>query len=176
VDADANVIHGKWDVTPAIHIHTELHRVRPDARVVVHNHPYHVSVLAALGELPRIVHQTGAMFEGDLKLVEEYTGEIDNADLGAELAERIGDSSVVILASHGIIVTAPTVEEAVYRSASIDRVARMTLDIMRLGRESRRLPDSTVAGMKVSLIERGSAVYFAGAVRQLIQSDPGVLL
>src|SRR4029078_749025 len=39
VDRDANVLEGKWDVTPAIHIHTELHRARPDAKVVVHNHP-----------------------------------------------------------------------------------------------------------------------------------------
>ena len=34
----------------------------PDARVVIHNHPYYVSVLAALGVLPELVHQTGALF------------------------------------------------------------------------------------------------------------------
>jgi hypothetical protein len=39
VDSDARVVRGRWDVTPAIHIHTELHRVRDDARVVIHNHP-----------------------------------------------------------------------------------------------------------------------------------------
>ena len=44
VDDDARVVSGRWDVTPAIHIHTELHRQRPDARVVVHNHPYYVSL------------------------------------------------------------------------------------------------------------------------------------
>ena len=49
VDQDAKVVRGRWDVTPAIHIHTELHRVRHDARVVIHNHPYYVCVLAALG-------------------------------------------------------------------------------------------------------------------------------
>ena len=37
VDADARVVRGRWDVTPAIHIHTELHRAREDARVVIHN-------------------------------------------------------------------------------------------------------------------------------------------
>jgi len=51
VDSEARVVRGRWDVTPAIHIHTELHRVRDDARVVIHNHPY-VCVLAALGRLP----------------------------------------------------------------------------------------------------------------------------
>ena len=73
---------GKWDVTPAIHIHTELHRRRRDARVVIHNHPYYVCVLASLGRLPELLHQTGTMFDGDLKLVSEYTGEVDSGGTG----------------------------------------------------------------------------------------------
>ena len=77
VDDDARVVRGRWDVTPAIHIHTELHRLRPDARVVIHNHPYYVSLIAALGVLPEFVHQTGALFLDDLYLVEKYNGEID---------------------------------------------------------------------------------------------------
>ncbi|HYF46301.1 MAG TPA: class II aldolase/adducin family protein [Acidimicrobiales bacterium] len=175
VDGDGRVVAGRWDVTPAIHIHTELHRRRPDARVVIHNHPYHVTVLAAVGLLPQIAHQTGAMFAGDLALVEEYTGEIDDAALGADLAERIGEASVVILASHGVIVTGPTIEQATYRAASVDRACRLTLDIHRLGREPYPLAPGVVSGMKQSLLERGSEVYFAGAVRRLLREEPAVL-
>lgn len=175
VDADGAVVRGRWDVTPAIHIHTELHRRRPDARVVVHNHPYHASVLASVGLLPEILHQTASMFAGDLGLVEEYTGEVDDAALGADLAERIGNASVVILASHGVIVTGSTIEEATYRAASIDRVCRMTLDVVRLGRDPLPLAPDLVAAMRRSLLERGSDVYFAGAARQLIKAEPEVL-
>ena len=75
-------VAGRWDVTPAIHIHTELHRRRPDARVVIHNHPYWVTVMAAVGMLPEILHQNGSMFFGDLDFVNEYTGEVDSAELG----------------------------------------------------------------------------------------------
>mgnify|MGYP000564783548 CR=1 FL=1 len=89
VDADANVVSGKWDVTPAIHIHTELHRRRPDARVVIHNHPYWVTVMAAVGMLPEILHQNGSMFFGDLDFVNEYTGEVDSAELGADLVTAL---------------------------------------------------------------------------------------
>ena len=71
VDEDARVVRGRWDVTPAIHIHTELHRLRPDARVVIHNHPYYVSLLAALGMLPDLVHQTGSLFLDDMYLRRE---------------------------------------------------------------------------------------------------------
>src|SRR5580693_4332241 len=156
VDMDARVTAGRWDVTPAIHIHTELHRRRPDARVVIHNHPYHVTVLAAVGMLPEIVHQTGSMFDGDLSLVAEYTGEVDDAVLGAQLAEMIGDCSTVILASHGVIVTGMNIREATYRAASIDRMCRLAYDVMVLGRRPLPIAEGLLAGMKKSLLERGS--------------------
>lgn len=175
VDAGGTVVAGKWDVTPAIHIHTELHRRRPDARVVVHNHPYHVCVLAALGVLPEIVHQSGSAFYGDLALVNEYAGEVDSAELGAALAEQIGEASVVVLASHGVIVTGPTIEEATFRAATIDRVCRLAYDVMALGRAPLPIAPAAMLGIKQSILERGSDVYFAGAVRMLVQQEPDVL-
>src|SRR3954466_3489592 len=105
VDLDARVVAGRWDVTPAIHIHTELHRLRPDARVVIHNHPYYVTVLSVLGVLPELMHQTGALFLNDMRFIQEYGGEIDSAELGMDLAEMIGDAQVSILASHGVLIT-----------------------------------------------------------------------
>ena len=95
VDEDARVVRGRWDVTPAIHLHTELHRIRPDARVVIHNHPYYVSLIAALGTLPELVHQTGSLFLDDMYLVENYDGEIDAPGGQAELAQQIGSANLV---------------------------------------------------------------------------------
>ena len=169
------MLEGKWDVTPAFHIHTELHRRRPDAAVVIHNHPYHVTVLAALGLVPEMVHQTTAMFDGDLAFVDEYTGEVATSELGAELAGRIGDKSVVILANHGVIVTGATVAEATYRAATIDRQCRLMYDLVTSGRPYRVLPGTFVAPMKRSLVERGPAYYWGGAVRQLLRAEPEVL-
>jgi ribulose-5-phosphate 4-epimerase/fuculose-1-phosphate aldolase len=175
VDADGVVVGGKWDVTPAIHIHTELHRRRPDARVVIHNHPYHVCVLAAIGVLPDLVHQTSSMFLDDLTLVQEYTGEVDSSRLGADLADEIGGASVAILGSHGVIITGPTIDEATYRAASIDRACRLAYDVMALGRTARPLGRGLMEGMKASLLERAAEVYFAGAVRSLVRDEPDVL-
>jgi carboxylesterase type B/ribulose-5-phosphate 4-epimerase/fuculose-1-phosphate aldolase len=175
ITSDGEVVDGRWDVTPAIHIHTELHRRRADARVVVHNHPYYCTVLAAIGALPEIAHQTGSMFDGDLGLVGEYEGEVDDAELGRRLADRIGGKSVVVLASHGVIVTGPTIQEAVYRSASFDRMCRLTYDTMLLGRPVLPISAELRSAMKASLLERGSAVYWEGAVRQLLRHSPEVL-
>ncbi|WP_395695853.1 class II aldolase/adducin family protein [Nocardioides sp.] len=176
IDENANVVRGKWDVTPAIHIHTELHRRRPDARVVIHNHPYWVSLLASVGRLPGLIHQTSSMFDGDLKFVQEYGGEVDSAELGAEVAEAIGDSKVTFLASHGILITGETLEEATYRAASIERACRMAVHVSLLQADVLPMAAGLVAGIKTSLLERGSDVYFAGMARQMIKSEPEVLL
>jgi ribulose-5-phosphate 4-epimerase/fuculose-1-phosphate aldolase len=175
VDHDGHVLEGRWDVTPAFHIHTELHRRRPDAAVVIHNHPYHVTVLAALGLVPEMIHQTTAMFDGDLAFVDEYTGEVANAELGAELAGRMGDKSVVILANHGVIVTGASVAEATYRASSIDRQCRLMYDLVTSGRPYTVLPGAFTAPMKRSLVERGPGYYWGGAVRQLLRQEPEVL-
>ena len=97
IDADGAVTSGEWDVTPAVHIHTELHRRRPDATVVVHNHPPYTTALAAIGELPELVHQNSSILADELVLIDEYEGEVDQAELGADLATSIGDASVALL-------------------------------------------------------------------------------
>ena len=175
IDANGVVIGGKWDVTPAIHIHTELHRRRPDARVVVHNHPYHVTLLAALGVLPQILHQTGCMYDGDLAFVDEYRGEIDDLLLGTELADAIGEASIVILANHGLIVTGATIAQATYRAAGFDRQCRLMVDVLKIGKPATEVPPTARPAMHRTLLERAADVYWAGAVRQLIARQPEVL-
>lgn len=175
VDEDAHVVRGRWDVTPAIHLHTEIHRQRPDARVVIHNHPYYVSLIAALGVLPELVHQTGALFLDDMYLVEKYDGEIDAPWRAAELAGQIGSANLVILANHGVIATGHDLAAAVYRAVSIERVCRLAYDVMVTGRTPSAMNHGDMVGMQASLIERAADVYWAGAARMTIKADPGVL-
>lgn len=175
VDEDARVVRGRWDVTPAIHIHTELHRLRPDARVVIHNHPYYVSVLAALGVLPELMHQTGALFLDDMYLVPTYDGEIDAPWRAVELAKDVGSANMILLANHGVIITGGTLAEAVYRAASIERVCKLAYDVMLTGRTPSAMNRGDLIGMKASLIERAADVYWAGAARMTIKADRAVL-
>ena len=129
---------------PAIHIHTELHRRRPDARVVIHNHPYHVVVLAAIGVLPEIVHQPGSMFDDDLASSRSTPARSTTPTSAPSWPSRSADAHNVILASHGVIVTGATIAEATYRAASIDRMCRLAYDVhgLRPRRRSRSARDS----------------------------------
>lgn len=175
VDENARVVRGRWDVTPAIHIHTELHRQRSDARVVVHNHPYYVSLIAALGTLPVLVHQTGALFLDDMYLIDKYDGEIDTPWRAAELAAQVGSANLIILANHGVVAMGRNIAEAVYRAVSIERVCRLAYDVMVTGRTPTQMNRGDMVGMQASLIERAADVYWAGAARMTIKADPTVL-
>jgi ribulose-5-phosphate 4-epimerase/fuculose-1-phosphate aldolase len=175
IDGDGQVLAGAWDVTPAVHIHTELHRRRADAAVVVHNHPPYASALAAVGELPDLVHQNSSILADELVLVTDYDGEVDKPTLGAELAERIGDASVALLVSHGVIVTAPTIEEAVYKSVLFERTCQLHWLVRAMDRAPIPIAPTHQKQLKASLVERAAPVYWHGVVRALVRDEPEVL-
>lgn len=175
VDSEARVIEGKWDVTPAVQIHTELHRARPDAQVVIHNHPYWVTVLAALGYLPEIFHQTGCLYDEEMVLVDEYDGSIEDPQSGAQLAAAIGSAHVALLVNHGIIVTGENLELTVYRAASFERQCRLAYHVWLADRAPRLVEKDAREIMKKTLVNRAADIYWAGAVRQLLSRTPEVL-
>jgi len=174
LDAHGTVVEGEWDVTPAVFQHSELHRTREDAAVIVHNHPYAATLLATMCELPRIVYQNAAIFDGELALVDEY-GAIEDAAGGQWLADRVGKASGVLLAHHGAIVTAPTIESACYKAVTFERMCRFTYDILRTGRVPVELAPEDRASMKLALTQNAPLAYWHGAVRKLLAREPEVL-
>jgi ribulose-5-phosphate 4-epimerase/fuculose-1-phosphate aldolase len=174
LDADGEIVDGDWDVTPAVFLHTELHRVRADAAVVVHNHPYYATLLSTMGERPRLVHQNSCIFDGELACVDEYGG-IEDANDGKWLAAQVGDASGILLAHHGAIVTAPTIPEACYKATTFERMCRLTYDAITAGREPNEIPADARATLKPMLRQNTPQAYWDGAVRVLLRAEPEVL-
>ena len=175
VSLDGSILSGKWDVTPVVFIHTELHRARPDARIVVHNHPYAATALSCLGVEPVISHQNACLFDGDLAFVDEYDGAVETDEGGRRLAEQVGKASGVLLANHGAIVTAESIGAACYRAVTFERMCRFTLDALQAGRELRPLPAAGRSELKALLNRVTPDAYWDGAVRQLLAREPEVL-
>ena len=175
VSPDGEVLSGPWDVSPAIFVHTELHRRRPDARVVVHNHPYYATLLATMGRLPEITHQAACMFDGALALVDEYQGQVLDQEASSWLADRVGDADGVILVSHGALVVGSSVEEATYRAATFDRMCRLTADALLGGQPTRTIAPELRASLRAAFRTHALDAYWNGAVRQLLRDGRDVL-
>jgi ribulose-5-phosphate 4-epimerase/fuculose-1-phosphate aldolase len=174
LDAHGAIVAGSWDVTPAVFLHTELHRARVDARVIVHNHPYYATLLSTIGEEPRMVHQNSCIFDGELAFVDEYGG-VGDASEGQWLAEQVGDASGILLAHHGAIVTAPTIPAACYKATTFERMCHLTYDALVAGPKPVEVPAEARPALKTALQGNTPQAYWDGAVRQLLRRAPEVL-
>lgn len=175
VRLDGEVVEGEWGVSAAVFIHTELHRARPDARVIVHGHPYYTTLLGGLGIEPSIIHQNSSLFDGEIGFVDEYEGVVDDSDSGSRLAKAVGDATGVVLANHGGLITGSTVAEACYRSVTFERMCRFHYDSMLVGSEPRAIDPSIRAALKDGLQRGCPPVFWDGAVRGLLRREPDVL-
>jgi ribulose-5-phosphate 4-epimerase/fuculose-1-phosphate aldolase len=175
VGPDGEVVEGAWDVSPAIFLHAGIHRQRPDARVIVHNHPYHATLLATMGRLPEITHQPACMFDGALALVDEYQGQVLDAEAGEWLADQVGDADGVILVNHGAIVIGSSIEEATYRAYTFDRMCRLTADALIAGVSARTIPSEHRQALKDAFRTHALDAFWNGAVRMLLADEPDVL-
>jgi ribulose-5-phosphate 4-epimerase/fuculose-1-phosphate aldolase len=174
VDGDGNVLEGRWDVTPAIHIHTEIHRRRADAVVVVHNHPWYATALGVLGRTPEFLHQNFCAFDGSIRLVDEYSGTVNNAEEGDWLAQQVGGATAILLRNHGAVVTAPDVRVALWKSVMFERMCRMSYELPLHG-TPREVPPEQRTAIKAQLERNVPDSFWEGAVRQLLATEPEVL-
>lgn len=121
-------------------LHGAIHRAYPHIRCVLHCHPRHGTVLAALKEngLPPI-DQNAMRFYERIAVDEDYGG----MALGEE-AERacslLAKKPVIILGNHGVLVTGPTVAEAFDELYYLERACETLVLAWQTGRELRVAP------------------------------------
>ena len=77
--------------------------------------------------------------------------------------------------SHGVIVTAPTMAEAVYKSVLFERTCMLHWLVRAMDRAPIPIAPSQQKQLKASLVERAAPVYWHGAVRQLLADEPEVI-
>lgn len=122
-------------------IHSEIYRIRPDVVAIVHSHSHAVVPFGVVQshKLRAIFHMSGFIgTETPIFEIRDCVGDgsdllVRNRELGAALAKSLGPKSVVLMRGHGVTVTAPTLQEAVYRGVYVDVNARLQLEAIGLG-------------------------------------------
>lgn len=150
VDLDGRgELEGEYAVPNELPIHAELLRARPDVNAVVHAHPPSV-LMAALAELP-LRPVFGAYNIPAMRMaaagVPVYPRAvlIRRGDLAREMVTAMGDSAVCVLRGHGVTTTGDSVEQAVVRALNLDVLARVTVDLARLGAAGSDIPPEDLA-------------------------------
>lgn len=140
---------GEWRVPNELPIHTEVLRARPEVGAVVHAHPP-AMLLCGLAQLPlRPIY--GAYDIPGMRLaaggvpVYRRSVLIRRRDLAQEMLAAMGDRPVCLLRGHGVTVTGATVEEAVVRTIALETLARVTVELHRLGAQVPEVGEADLA-------------------------------
>jgi len=123
-DADAMQQPDAPDAT-AWCIHGAMHGALPSARVLLHCHPTYSTALCSLIDptlLP--IDQNTARFYQRIAYDLDFDGVADNAEEGLRLVRALGESSVLMMGSHGVTVAAQTVAHAFDSLYYLERAAR----------------------------------------------------
>ncbi len=124
-DRNGTVLEGHNSVEDtAFYIHSRIHIGVPHATCVLHTHmPYATSITLVEGGRLEMMEQNALLFDGRIAYDDDYEGLALDADEGDRLARKIGNNTVLFMASHGIVVAGPTVAEAFNDLYYLERAA-----------------------------------------------------
>jgi len=179
IDLDGKLLEGRHTVTPGVELHLALHRVRPDVRVIVHHHPEWALVWSAIGRMPEIYDQTGALVRDDrIAVHDEYRGTVASPDIAAENVAGIGDCDAVLLANHGLLVTADSIERAFVRSMSLEWRCKLAWRVQATGSPGRPVPADVALALATRCDAQADAGWphlWASTCAREVAADPIVL-
>ncbi|MEU1304676.1 MULTISPECIES: class II aldolase/adducin family protein [Streptomyces] len=134
VSRKGQVLHGEGKRHIEYPIHTEIMARRPDAGCVVHTHAPALSAFASL-DVPLLpLSHDGVVFSDPQVPRFTDTGAlIATAELGAALADTLGDAPACLLPKHGAVTAGPDAATAVMYAVLLERACRTQLMAMAAG-------------------------------------------
>ena len=157
VDPTAPAADDGWTLPHELPIHLSLYRARPEIGSVVHVHAPAAFLCGLAGLELRPVFGAFDIPAARLALtgvpVFPRAALITRAELGDELAAAMEGADVCLMRGHGITAVGPTVAAATARALALEQLARVTVDLARLGARPAVLSDAD----RAELPELGSA-------------------
>ena len=134
-------------------IHSEIYRKRGEVQAVVHSHSPSVVPFGVVkaARLQPMFHMCGFL-GGSTPVFEirDFAGDgsdllISNKQLGAALAQSLGQGPAVLMRGHGLTVVGSNLRQAVFRAVYTEVGARLQTEAMRLGPVTYLTEEETIA-------------------------------
>ncbi|MDP6707808.1 MAG: aldolase [Alphaproteobacteria bacterium] len=176
-DAEGKVIDGDEAVEDtAFYIHSRVHLNVPSATVALHTHmPYATALTLLDGGRLEMCEQNALSFDGRIAYDDDYEGLALDCAEGDRLAAKMGNKSTLFMASHGILVTGPTIPEAFNDLYYLERAAMFQVLARSTGGKLRSISDQVretarqqYASERAKVAER----HFAALRRILDKEEP----
>jgi L-ribulose-5-phosphate 4-epimerase len=173
IDGDGNVLEGDWPAPLGIPLHLELHKMREDVTVAMHNHPRYGTIWADAHRVPPVYDQSSAMGGGELVLVDEYDGGVSNADFARSAVTAMGDADLALLANHGVFVLGSSIRAVHQRAVALEQRCRNAWHVEAIG------GGKPLTGPVADQFRQSDGTKFIGfwesSVRAELEADPTLL-
>jgi L-fuculose-phosphate aldolase len=166
VDDGLNVLDGEGMPNPANRFHHWIYRARPEVCAIVHTHAPYASALSLVGEALVVSHMDTCLLYENCAYLPEWPGVPIGDDEGRIISEALGDKPAVLLAHHGLLTAAHTIERATVLAFYLERTAKMQLLARSVG--TIRPIDSALA--REAREYRGSPKYIEATFNYLARS------
>lgn len=175
VAPDNTILEGSRFFNPTAGFHFAIHQRRSDVRVVLHNHPPFGNIWAAASRLPPLLDQSGATGGGEVVLVEEYDGTLEDPLRAKHLAHAFGGGDIAVLAHHGVLIAGGDLEIVLARALSFEWRCRRAYEVASMGIDAPVELGATIANQVSALGPLYGLALLEVYGRRLIDADPSVL-
>ncbi len=162
VNEDLEVLQGNGMANPANRFHSWLYRARPDVQCIIHTHAVHTAALSML-EVPLEIY--------DVAFLPKWPGIPVGNEEGEMISKAIGSKRALLLAHHGLLVAASSIEEGCILSIAFERAARMHLLAAAAGKIQPINPDLGREAHDWILRGQRNAVGFAYYARRSLKKN-----
>ena len=175
IDDDLNVLAGDGMANPANRFHLWIYRARPETNAIVHTHAPHASALSMIAEELIISHMDTCVLYENCAYIPEWPGVPIGDEEGAIISTALGGKQAVLLAHHGLLTAAKTIEEAAVLAFYVERAAKLQLLARAVGPIKRVKPELAHEARSY----RGSPKYIAATfnylARRVLRETPDCL-
>ncbi len=143
VDAEGQVVEGRWRPTVELSLHTLILRRRPDVHCVMHTHsPYATAFGVVYQPLPMILAESALCLGGPVPIAPyQMSG---TAEFAESIAQTLGNGSAVIWGNHGAMVVGVDLAHTFSTAHALEDSAKVYVIARQLGTPV-LLPDDEAA-------------------------------
>jgi L-ribulose-5-phosphate 4-epimerase len=175
IDLAGNLVEGDWPVPPGIPLHLALHEQRADIAWALHHHPAYATIWADLAEIPPILDQSSALGGGELVLVDEYSGPVNDPASAGRAVEAMGGASSALLTGHGVFILGNSARAVHQRAVALEQRCRNAWHARAVDGSARSLLPGTFLEMMAKSEGDRFIGFWEAAVRAELRADPDLL-
>ena len=168
---------GKIDST-AWAIHGQIHKLRPDIKVIMHLHPIYATALSCLKNptlLP--IEQNSARYFNRVSYDSNYSGMADQVAEGQRLANLLKDNTRLLMGNHGVLIASHEIGLAFDDMYTFERSSQILIHAYSTGQTLNILNDDVAekTAKDWEKIEDFSMAHFQEMKSILVAEDPSFL-